>query len=72
MTAQNLPGAGKIWDEQKERKGRGKERKGTTAPAKGKKRKRTDQGGIERFWRPKICRVPAKFGTNKRKEKEEE
>ena len=28
MTAQNLPGAGKIWDEQKERKGRGKERKG--------------------------------------------
>ena len=28
MTAQNLPGAGKIWHEQKERKGRGKERKG--------------------------------------------
>ena len=31
MTAQNLPGAGKIWDKQKERKGRGKERKGMTA-----------------------------------------
>ena len=69
MTAQNLPGAGKIWDEQKERKGRGKERKATTARAKGKKGRGQTREESNGFGGPKFAGCRQNLGRTKGKKR---